>query len=210
MNYSTTNTYQMKGDILTFSKIISSKSHKPDRKFAADMIYGSLASGSCRLTDIVDQLHENTKKVNAVERLVKHLNKGIPKKQLFAYLKTIKTMVSSNPIIYINDSDVVKSDGYKFENLSYVRDGSKSSDTKTVFSKGYHVTEACVLTQSNHPVSIFSKVYSSIEKNFTSINDTTFHAMEQGVKLFGKATFVMDRSYDDNKMFLKLDELNMQ
>ncbi|MGN0408139.1 MAG: transposase [Bacteroides sp.] len=25
--------------------------------------------------------------------------------------------------------------------------------------------------------------------------------------MFGKATFVMDRGYDDNKMFLKLDEL---
>lgn len=31
--------------------------------------------------------------------------------------------------------------------------------------------------------------------------------MKRGKKLFGKATFVMDRGYDDNKMFLKLDEL---
>ena len=31
--------------------------------------------------------------------------------------------------------------------------------------------------------------------------------MERGAAMFGKATFVMDRGYDDNKMFLKLDEL---
>lgn len=31
--------------------------------------------------------------------------------------------------------------------------------------------------------------------------------MKCGAALFGKATFVMDRGYDDNKMFLKLDEL---
>ena len=31
--------------------------------------------------------------------------------------------------------------------------------------------------------------------------------MERGAALFGKATFAMDRGYDDNKMFLKLDEL---
>jgi hypothetical protein len=31
--------------------------------------------------------------------------------------------------------------------------------------------------------------------------------MERGKAMFGKATFVMDRGYDDNKMFLKLDEL---
>ena len=31
--------------------------------------------------------------------------------------------------------------------------------------------------------------------------------MERGDATFGRATFVMDRGYDDNKMFLKLDEL---
>ena len=31
--------------------------------------------------------------------------------------------------------------------------------------------------------------------------------MDTGRSLFGKATFVMDRGYDDNKMFLKLDSL---
>lgn len=31
--------------------------------------------------------------------------------------------------------------------------------------------------------------------------------MERGAAMFGSATFVMDRGYDDNKMFLKLDEL---
>jgi hypothetical protein len=110
-------------------------------------------------------------------------------------------------VIHIDDSDVVKPDGYKFEALGFVRDGSKSTDTKNVYEKGYHVTEACVLTASNHPVSIFSEIHSSKERNFTSINDITFSAMERGAALFGKATFVMDRGYDDNKMFLKLDEL---
>ena len=69
------------------------------------------------------------------------------------------------------------------------------------------MTEACVMTQSRHPVSIFSEIHSSQEKNFTSINDVTFSAMERGAAMFGRATFVMDRGYDDNKMFLKLDEL---
>ena len=32
--------------------------------------------------------------------------------------------------------------------------------------------------------------------------------MEQGAAMFGKATFVMDRGYDSNKMFLKMDDLN--
>ena len=150
----TSNTYQMKREILTFSNKISKKLSKPDRKFTADMTYGILASGSCLLTDIVDQLHEPAKKVNSVERLTRHLNKGISAKDLNSYLSLVKTMIPNSPIIHIDDSDVIKPDGYKFEALGIVRDGSKSTSKKSVYEKGYHVTEACVITDSNHPVSI--------------------------------------------------------
>ena len=60
MAYFTSNTYQMKREILNFTNKISKKLSKPDRKFSADMTYGMLASGSCLLTDIVDQLHEDS------------------------------------------------------------------------------------------------------------------------------------------------------
>lgn len=204
---STSNTYTLKREILTFSNKISRHMPKPDRKFTADMTYGMLASGSCLLTDVTDQLHESSKKVNSVERLTRHLNKGTPAKALNSYLSLIRKWVPDKPIIHIDDSDIVKPDGYKFEALGLVRDGSKSTSTKNVYEKGYHVTEACALTKNNHPVSIFSKIHSSKEKSFTSINDITFSAMERGAAMFGSATFVMDRGYDDNKMFLKLDEL---
>ena len=203
----TTNTYTLKREILSFTNKISSKLSKPNRKFTADITYGMLASNSCLLTDVVDQLHEDTKKVNGVERLTRHLNKGTPREALHSYLHTVRKWVPDDPVIHIDDSDITKPDGYKFEALDFVRDGSKSTNTKNVYEKGYHVTEACVITKSNHPVSIYSKIHSSREKNFTSINDITFDAMERGKAMFGKATFVMDRGYDDNKMFLKLDEL---
>lgn len=207
MTHSTTNTYTLKREILTFSNKIFRKLSKPERKFSADMTYGMLASNSCLLTDIVDQLHEDAKKVNSVERLTRHLNKGIPAAALKSYLSTVRKWVPDEPVIHIDDSDIVKPDGYKFEALGLVRDGSKSTDVKNVYEKGYHVTEACVLTKDGHPVSIFSKIHSSKEKDFTSVNDVTFSAMERGASLFRKATFVMDRGYDDNKMFLKLDSL---
>ncbi len=207
MAHFTSNTYQMKREILNFSNKISKNLSKPDKKFIADMTYGMLASESCLLTDIVDTLHENTKKVNSVERLTRHLNKGTPTKALCSYLSLVRKWIPDEPVIHIDDSDIVKPTGYKFEALGFVRDGSKSTDTKNVYEKGYHVTEACAITVSEHPISIFSKIHSSKEKNFTSINDVTFSAMERGKLLFGKATFVMDRGYDDNKMFLKLDEL---
>lgn len=203
----TSNTYQMKREILSFSNKISRNLPKPERKFIADMNYGILSSGSCILTDIVDQLQEPSRKINIVDRLSRHLAKGTHKEALKAYLAQVKKWCPDQPVIHIDDSDVIKPDGYKFESLGWVRDGSESTATKNVYKKGYHVTEATVLTGSNHPVSIFSEIHSSKEKNFTSINDVTFSAMERAKALFGKATFVMDRGYDDNKMFLKLDSM---
>lgn len=153
----TSNTYTLKRKILTFTNKISRHLSKPDRKFTADITYGILASGSCLLTDVVDQLHESSKKINIVDRLSRHLDKGVPAKAAVSYLHAIKKWVPAEPVIHIDDSDVVKPDGYKFEALGIVRDGSESTATKNVYKKGYHVTEACVLTTSNHPVSIFSR-----------------------------------------------------
>lgn len=204
----TSNTYTLKREILNFTNKISKRLSKPERKFTADITYGMLAAGSCLLTDVVDQLHEDSKKINVVDRLSRHLDKGAPAQATSSYLQQIKKWIPSEPVIHIDDSDVVKPDGYKFESLGIVRDGSESTSAKSIYKKGYHVTEACVLTASNHPVSIFSKIHSSTEKDYKSANAITFEAMEQGAVLFGKATFCMDRGYDDNKMFLKLDALN--
>ncbi len=203
----TSNTYTLKRKILTFTNKISKHLSKPNKKFVAEITYGILASGSCLLTDVADQLHENTKKINTVDRLSNHLEKGTPAKAATSYLQSLKKWIPEEPVIYIDDSDVIKPDGHKFEALGIVRDGSASTSTKNIYKKGYHVTEACVLTKSNHPVSIFSRIHSSSEKDYKSANTITFNAMEQGAALFERATFAMDRGYDDNKMFLKLDEL---
>ena len=124
---STTNTYTLKRKILSFSNKISRHLSKPERKFTADITYGLLASGSCLLTDVVDQLHESSKKINIVDRLSRHLEKGTPWKAVASYLHTIKKWVPDEPVIHIDDSDVVKPDGYKFEALGIVRDGSEST-----------------------------------------------------------------------------------
>ena len=94
------------------------------------MTYGMLASGRCLLTDVVDQLHESTGKVNSVERLTRHLDKGTPVKALSAYLSVVRKWCPDESVIHIDDSDIMKPDGYKFEALDIVRDDSRSTDTK--------------------------------------------------------------------------------
>lgn len=204
MSNSTTDTYTLKREILSFSNKCSLDCTKSQKKFIADMTYGILASGSCLLSDISDALHESIKKKNTIERLANNLSSGAPKPLLSNYLNLVKTTFSPDSIVFIDDTDIVKPDGYKFEALGIVRDGSAKKNT---YSKGYHVTEACTITKDRHPVSLYSHVHSSAQKGYTSANDITFNAINQSVSVLGKATFVMDRGYDDNKMFLKFDEL---
>jgi len=42
-----------------------------------------LASGSCLLTDVVDQLHEDSKKINVVDCLSRQLNNGTPTENVY-------------------------------------------------------------------------------------------------------------------------------
>ena len=135
MTHFTSNTYQMKRKIINFTNKISKHLSKPDRKFTADITYGMLASGSCLLTDICDQLHEPSKKINVVDRLSRHLEKGTPLPAVSSYLQQLKKWIPEEPVIHIDDSDVVKPDGYKFESLGIVRDGSQSSSTKMYIRK---------------------------------------------------------------------------
>lgn len=86
----TSNTYTLKREISNFSNKVSKKLPKPERKFIANMNYGMLASNSCLLTDISDQLHEDSKKINTIDRLSRHLTKETPKETLNTYLKQVE------------------------------------------------------------------------------------------------------------------------
>ena len=62
MNNFTTNNYQMKREIVNFSKKISKNCNKPESKFVLDMIYGISKSKDILLSSIAGSLDENIKK----------------------------------------------------------------------------------------------------------------------------------------------------
>jgi hypothetical protein len=201
----TTDTYQMKREIVHFTNKISTGCNKVQSRFNTDMIYGILASGSCFLTEIADTLKEKSKKVNTVERLARHLNAPVPANVQEQYLQTMKSMLPEEPLAFVDDSDIIKPCGRKFESLGLVRDGSAKGLT---IEKGYHVTEIATLTKNGkQPISLYSLIHSSVEKNYISANDITYRALEQITTVLGeRATYVFDRGYDMNDMFLFMYE----
>ena len=133
MTYSTTNVYRMKREIITFSKKISSCLPRTEQKFFTDMLYGMLGSGSCLLSEIAHALHEESRKINVVDRLSQHLAKGVQEEALLDYLRLVRNRVPKHPTVYLDDSDVIKPEGQHFEALGIVRDGSASTENKNVY-----------------------------------------------------------------------------
>ena len=203
MNNFTTNTYQMKREIYNFSKKICKNVNKVQTKFVTDMIYGILKSKDILLSSIADALLEKTKKANTIDRLSNNLSMNLSENIDNNYRNLAMDALGDNPIFIVDDSDVVKPLGKKFEDMGIVRDGSSINKG---YEKGYHVTEIVGLTENKkQPISIFSKIHSSKEKNYVSNNQITFEAIDNVCNLLDerelKAIFILDRGYDDNKTF---------
>ena len=200
MYHSTTDVYQIKRKAVRFAKSIVSKANQVEAKFVTHFIYGTLKSGSVLLKDIAVALHEGVQVKNTIERLSRNLSNPLSPSIRSHYTQKMVQALGKNPVIMVDDSDVIKPHGQAFESLGRVLDGS-SRDNK--MEKGYHVTEIVGLTAQKHqPVSLFSRIHSSREKRYKSTNDILFQGLHHVIShLEKKATFVFDRGYDMNALF---------
>ena len=69
MNYFTTNSYELKREIVNFSKKMSNGLNKPNQKFISDMIFGINSSKDLKISNIARGLHEDINLDNTIERL---------------------------------------------------------------------------------------------------------------------------------------------
>lgn len=204
MNNFTTNTYEMKREILNFSKKIAENLNNPTTKFIMDVQYGLAKGGSCLISNIARNLDENIKLNYTIDRLcdnLSNLHKNEKEKIWSNYLNEVSKCINKDEaIVLFDDSDINKEYSKKLEDLDRVIDAS-SKDKKIV--NGYHVCEATVLSKNKkQPISIYSKIYSCKSHNFISKNAYTMESIEAAEKLIGeKFTGIFDRGYDDNKIF---------
>lgn len=200
MFHSTTDVYQIKRKSVQFAKSIVSNAKQVESKFVIQSIYGILKSGSVILKDIAIALNEPVQVKNTIERLSRNLARPLSPSVLSSYIQKMVKALGKDPLIIVDDSDVIKPYGRAFEGLGKVRDGS-SSDNK--IEKGYHVTEIIGLTaEKKQPVSLFSRIHSSWQKGYKSTNEVLFQGLTYVMDhLKERATFVFDRGYDMNALF---------
>ena len=197
---STTDVYKIKRETIHFSKRLVPSENKVKSKFISQSIYGILRSGSIVLKKVATALDEPIQIKNTIDRLSRHLNEPLPKEVHLNYTQQVVRALGDKPVILVDDSDVIKPYGEKFEALGRVRDGS-SKEHK--IEKGYHVTEMVGLTASEkQPISLFSQIHSSHECGYKSTNTVLFEGLEQVIQsLKSKGTFIFDRGYDMNSLF---------
>ena len=203
MNNFTTNTYEMKRDIVNFSNKLCKNSDKPETKFVTDMIYGISKSKDVLLSSIAEALNEDTKKAYTINRLSDNLVSDLSASIDDNYNNLVIDALGDTPVFLVDDSDIIKPLGEKFEDLGIVRDGSSK---KKSYEKGYHHTEIVGLTKNmKQPISIFSKIHSSTQKDFISNNSITYEGLDKVISLLDernlKGIFVNDRGYDSNDIF---------
>ena len=203
MNNFTMNAYEMKRDLLNFSKKISNGVSHPTSKFVMDMQFGLAKSGSCLISEIARSLNEEIKLNYTIERLCDNLSNMYDEESNTIwnnYLKEVKKNVDlDNSIVLFDDSDINKEYSRKLEDLDRVIDAS-STDKRIV--NGYHVCEATILTKNEkQPMSIYSQIYSCKSNNFESKNKYTMESIKSAEKLVGENFIgIFDRGYDDNKI----------
>ncbi len=209
MNNFTTNTYEVKRDILNFSKKISEGLCKPDKKFIADMLYGIEKSGSILFSDIARALNEENKLKNTIERLCDRCNylsdESIEKIKENYLNEAIKQLPDDEVILVEDDSDVNKEYSRKLEDLCTVKDASSKEDR---YVNGYHVCEVVGLTKNEkQPVSLYSKIYSTETSGFISCPDETKKSEKEVISKLRKENekikiiVVKDRGYDSYNLF---------
>lgn len=203
MNNFTTNIYQMKREIVKFSNKLCKNSNQAESKFVTDMIYGISKSKDILLSSIAGELNENIKKAYTIDRLSENLCCSLNETIDNNYCDLVMDSLGDNPVFLIDDSDIVKPKGKKFEDLGIVRDGSSE---KKEYKNGYHHTEIVGLTENmKQPISVFSKVHSCTSKDYISANSITFEGIDKVVEMLNKrnlkGVFVNDRGYDSNEIF---------
>lgn len=204
MNYFTTNTYELKREIVTFSKKMANGVNKSTSKFVMDMQYGLAKSGSCLISEISRSLDEDIKLGYTVERLCDNLvNMYQDETETIwnNYLEEVKKNIKdTDNVVLFDDSDINKEYSKKLEDLDRVMDAS-STDKRIV--NGYHVCEATVLTKNEkQPLSIYSQIYSCKSDSFESKNFYTLESIKAAERVCGEDFIgVFDRGYDDNKIF---------
>ena len=197
-NYTTINA-GIKRKVMSFCGKLTKGVKKPTEKFITQMIFGIMAAKSLHLSKIARALKEDTHLNQTINRLSINLENSDLSSVYDNYLETLKPSVNNDTLFIIDDTEIIKPRGTSFEALGYVRDGSSSTRK---LEKGYHACEIVMVGDNKQPKSVYSHIYSELERGFESSNRETFKGLDKTINAFGNVgTYILDRGFDADKYY---------
>ena len=197
---------QVASKLSEFVKKVAGNCTKPFKNFLLDFWSGMLAGQDIVLSDISRGTDSKTIVKKQVERFSRWLASLFSFHALiWNYHRLIKSEINSETIYCIDNTDITKPYGVKFENLCQVRDGSNGTT-----EKGYDIINIVALSQDRkQPIPIYSKVFSYVEPGYISNNKETRIALDCVQRSFGSGGIkVFDRGYDDSELMRYLVNTN--
>ncbi|MGY0692498.1 hypothetical protein ACW2QC_06855 [Virgibacillus sp. FSP13] len=196
--------YTTKRSIFNFASKLGKGMQKPNRNFIMDILFGLVKGKTVLLSNIARALDEPIDLIQTIKRLSSRMDEFHEEDKLLEnYEAIIKPYLKEeDPLILVDNSEVVKSTASKMEALGKVRDGSTGN-----IGNGYWTTNMiAVAPKTKHPISVYSHLYSSSEEGFISENEETYKGFRHVDRLLEgrKVTFVMDREYDNIEVMKKV------
>ena len=189
----------LKAKLDRFLENISNGLCKVDKRFIRDMAIGLLKGKDVLLSEIGRKLNENISIKKTDERLCRQLLKYNQEEKVLRNFRTfVNEEINNKTIFVIDNTDVTKPYGKKFENMCKVMDGSTGE-----VKNGYEICTISALTPVHkQPLPVYSHLYSYEEQNYESNNIETQKGLDCVRKAFGSVGVkVFDRAYDDKKLF---------
>jgi len=184
--------------------VYSNKLSKPYFNCLKDTIKGMISASTPIVRQISQYLPGKVSCKKKQERISYHLdNKESFKTLNDAHIMIESKKITSNSLIIIDESDIIKPCAKKMENLSKVRDGSTGE-----YNNGYYSFNSTIANiDSIGSVSLspfYSYTYANNAEEETKnqrlenfINDVTVFSNNKGI-------YVFDRGYDDRKLIAQL------
>src|SRR5699024_7456124 len=120
-----TEIYQMKRNLLTVLEELTKRLAKPRKESDSDRLYGMYTAQNTLLSDIARALEEKIDLQYTIKRLSRNAAEENDLKQIHRnYLNTLKTSIPDNPLVIVDESEIVKPYAEKMEDLALVRDAS--------------------------------------------------------------------------------------
>ncbi|MCL2334435.1 MAG: transposase [Endomicrobia bacterium] len=201
MIYYNTTGNRLKRGLLNFTKSISDGFTKPTGKFIADMVYGMIGSGSCKLTEIGRELKEEISFKKTVDRLGRNLSAFSEKEVLMTnYLAMVRPYFGADTMLLIDGGDVTKPCSPKMEAIGSVYDASESK-----YGDGYWTMGAVALTENGQPIPVYENLYPCKAQGGDGFSAETKRVLEHLRKTFGgNVPRIFDRGFDSGNVVKEL------